>query len=85
MGGYSREGNCIVIRLETLRGNREKCLAALARVPDVEPGPRDHVGHVAKVRQMAEALRVTDESGDDYLLPASFFAPIELPIPLRRA
>jgi hypothetical protein len=35
----------------------------------------------AKHRQ----LRVIDESGDDYLYPQSFFAPIELPQPIRRA
>ena len=30
-------------------------------------------------------VRVVDESGEDYLFPASFFKPIELPQPLRRA
>jgi hypothetical protein len=35
----------------------------------------------AKHRQ----LRVIDESGDDYLYPASYFTPIELPQPVRRA
>jgi hypothetical protein len=35
----------------------------------------------AKVKQ----VRVIDESGEDYLYPQSFFAPIELPQPLRRA
>jgi len=30
-------------------------------------------------------LRVVDESGEDYLYPASYFAPIELPERLRRA
>lgn len=35
----------------------------------------------AKHRQ----LRVIDESGDDYLYPASYFAPIELPQPVRKA
>ncbi len=30
-------------------------------------------------------LRVIDESGEDYLYPQSFFAPIELPRPIRRA
>jgi hypothetical protein len=30
-------------------------------------------------------LRVIDESGEDYLYPKSFFAPIELPQSLRRA
>jgi hypothetical protein len=30
-------------------------------------------------------LRVVDESGEDYLYPASFFAAISLPRPLRRA
>ena len=35
----------------------------------------------AKHRQ----IRVIDESGEDYLYPQSFFAPIELPQPLRRA
>jgi hypothetical protein len=35
----------------------------------------------AKHRQ----VRVIDESGDDYLYPASYFAPIELPEPVRKA
>ncbi len=35
----------------------------------------------AKHRQ----IRVIDESGEDYLFPQSFFAPIDLPQPLRRA
>jgi hypothetical protein len=30
-------------------------------------------------------IRVIDESGEDYLFPASFFKPIELPLPIRRA
>lgn len=30
-------------------------------------------------------LRVIDESGEDYLYPKSFFRPIELPQPVRRA
>jgi hypothetical protein len=30
-------------------------------------------------------LRVIDESGDDYLYPAVYFSPIELPEPVRRA
>lgn len=29
-------------------------------------------------------LRVIDESGEDYLYPATFFAPIQLPTALRR-
>jgi hypothetical protein len=35
----------------------------------------------AKLRQ----IRVIDESGEDYLYPASFFTPIELSPTLRRA
>ena len=35
----------------------------------------------AKHRQ----VRVIDESGDNYLYPASFFTPIELPQPVRKA
>lgn len=35
----------------------------------------------AKHRQ----IRVVDESGEDYLYPASFFAPLELPQPIRKA
>ena len=35
----------------------------------------------AKHRQ----VRVIDESGDDYLYPASDFAAIELPAPVRKA
>jgi hypothetical protein len=30
-------------------------------------------------------IRVIDESGEDYLYPAEFFAPIELPQSIRRA
>jgi hypothetical protein len=30
-------------------------------------------------------IRVIDESGDDYLYPAAYFAPIELPQAIRRA
>jgi len=30
-------------------------------------------------------VRVIDESGEDYLYPQSFFAPIELPQAIRRA
>ena len=30
-------------------------------------------------------LRVIDESGDDYLYPASYFTLIELPQPVRKA
>lgn len=30
-------------------------------------------------------IRVVDESGEDYLFPARFFSPIELPQPIRRA
>ena len=30
-------------------------------------------------------IRVIDESGEDYLYPQSFFAPIELPQAIRRA
>jgi hypothetical protein len=30
-------------------------------------------------------IRVIDESGEDYLYPQRFFAPIELPQPVRRA
>ena len=35
----------------------------------------------AKHRQ----VRVIDESGDDYLYPATYFSPIELPQPVRKA
>ena len=35
----------------------------------------------AKHRQ----IRVIDESGDDYLYPASYFTQIELPQPIRKA
>lgn len=30
-------------------------------------------------------LRVIDESGEDYLYPRSYFTPIELPQPVRKA
>ena len=35
----------------------------------------------AKHRQ----IRVIDESGEDYVYPQNFFAPIDLPQPIRRA
>jgi len=35
----------------------------------------------AKHRQ----VRVVDESGEDYLYPQTFFAPIDLPQPIRQA
>ena len=35
-------------------------------------------GQIAKIR-------VIDESGDDYLYPASYFLAIELPLPVRKA
>ncbi len=31
-----------------------------------------------------EQVRVIDQSGDDYIYPATFFAPIKLPRPLRK-
>ena len=37
--------------------------------------------NAAKHRQ----LRVIDESGDDYLYPTAYFAPSELPQPVRKA
>jgi len=30
-------------------------------------------------------LHVVDESGEDYLYPATYFSPIELPQPIRKA
>ncbi|MBX3695923.1 MAG: hypothetical protein KF790_12220 [Steroidobacteraceae bacterium] len=32
-----------------------------------------------------ELIRVIDESGEDYLYPEAYFAPISLPQPLRKA
>lgn len=32
-----------------------------------------------------QQIRVIDESGDDYLYPQHFFAPIDLPPPIRKA
>ena len=32
-----------------------------------------------------QQIRVIDESGEDYLYPATLFAPIDLPQPLRKA
>ena len=32
-----------------------------------------------------DLIRVIDESGEDYLYPQGFFAPIERPQPVRRA
>ena len=41
-------------------------------LPDVRAGRHD-------------LIRVIDESGEDYLYPESYFAPISLPLQLRRA
>jgi hypothetical protein len=38
-----------------------------------------------RIAEKHKQLRVIDESGDDYLFPASYFKPIELPQPIRRA
>ena len=46
------------------------------KIYQVVPDPE-----AAKLKQ----VRVIDESGEDYLYPQNFFAPIELPQPLRRA
>jgi hypothetical protein len=32
-----------------------------------------------------DLVRVVDESGEDYLYPASFFIPIQVPAPVERA
>ena len=34
---------------------------------------------------LEKLVRVVDESGEDYLFPASFFAPVTLPPAVRRA
>ena len=48
---------------------------------------RRKIYQVLPDREAAEhdQLRVIDESGEDYLYPAAFFAPIRLPQALRRA
>jgi hypothetical protein len=38
-----------------------------------------------RVAAVRGQMRVLDESGDDYLYPATYFAPIQLPRALRRA
>ena len=38
-----------------------------------------------RVADRHKQVRVIDESGEDYLFPASYFKPIELPQPIRRA
>jgi hypothetical protein len=38
-----------------------------------------------RVAAAHQQLRVIDESGEDYLYPATYFAPIALPQALRRA
>ena len=37
------------------------------------------------VAEKHRQLRVIDESGEDYLYPKSFFAPLDLPQPIRKA
>ena len=32
-----------------------------------------------------QQIRVVDESGEDYLYPKSYFSPIDLPQPIRKA
>jgi len=71
----------------TTRSSRKKFVVCLRnkgyevslerrKIYQVLPDPE-----AAKIKQ----VRVIDESGEDYLYPQSFFAPIELPQPLRRA
>ena len=71
----------------TTRSSRKKFVVCLRnkgyevslerrKIYQVLPDPK-----AAKVKQ----VRVIDESGEDYLYPQSFFAPIELPQTLRRA
>jgi hypothetical protein len=71
----------------TTRSSRKKFVVCLRnkgyevslerrKIYQVLPDPE-----AAKLKQ----VRVIDESGEDYLYPQSFFAPIELPQPLRRA
>ena len=71
----------------TTRSSRKKFVVCLRnkgyevslerrKIYQVLPDPE-----AAKLKQ----VRVIDESGEDYLYPQHFFAPIELPQPLRRA
>ena len=48
---------------------------------------RRKIYHALQDRAAAkyQQVRVIDESGEDYLYPAAFFAPIKLPRPLRKA
>ena len=59
-----------------LRNKGYEVSLELRKIYQVLPDPE-----AAKHKQ----VRVIDESGEDYLYPQSFFAPIELPQPLRRA
>jgi len=59
-----------------LRNDGYKVSLERRKIYQVLPDP-----DAAKHRQ----VRVIDESGDDYLYPQNFFAPIELPQPIRRA
>jgi hypothetical protein len=59
-----------------LRNNGYQVSLERRKIYQVIPDPE-----AAKHRQ----VRVIDESGEDYLYPQNFFAPIELPQPIRRA
>ena len=58
----------------------------------VHPGVRDEKGRLESefLQKRSDKCpvrlhRVIDESGEDYLYPANYFAPIELPPAIRKA
>ena len=67
----SRKQFVVCLRNKGYEGSLER-----RKIYQVLPDPE-----AAKLKQ----VRVIDESGEDYLYPQKFFAPIELPQPLRRA
>ena len=61
--------------------------ALCIRNDDCDDLERRKVYQVLRDKEAAKEgyLRVVDESGEDYLYPAEFFAPTELPQSIRRA
>src|SRR5258706_14225592 len=73
----------ILIDMATVRRQLVLCLRNKGFEVSLE---RRKIYHVLPDREAAShgQLRVIDESGEDYLYPTAFFAPLKLPRTLRR-
>ena len=70
-----------------MRANKRELLLCLKNTGYEVSLERRKIYHAIPDRAAAmdRLVRVIDESGDDYLYPATFFAPVKLPLALRRA